>query len=319
MPYPTVVPKPDREKTSWWDAWCRTAWKPIYATAVLILLIGAVIGVGLLLKRRAQNLQARQTPVPQVSPGVTHDNPAPNAPSPSPAPIKSPPEPPVIALNDIGRTVTIDKNGNATGLDDVAGSTRDEIAKVLVSERLEQPAILKELSGQEGSLRGSKNAQPFKLVSPSRTVILSDRPTLKWEKAPGATSYQVYVNDQVGHKVARSDELPPERTEWTLPKSLERGDIYAWAVVAVVDGKEIVSPGPSSPEMKFQVLSLSGLRELNHLKKTRSHLALGVLYTKLGLIDAAEREFQELVRLNPKDTVTKKLLRSVTLIRGTLR
>ena len=40
----------------------------------------------------------------------------------------------------------------------------------------------------------------------------------------------------------RSEELPSERTEWLLPKPLKRGEVYAWNVVAVVDGKEISSP-----------------------------------------------------------------------------
>jgi hypothetical protein len=306
---------------SWWRG---LTWKPIYAAAVVVIGIAIVIGAALVLKRRAENFQAKQMATPLVSPSSTTDIRVANVPSPLPTPNVSPIEKPnsaeaVIVINDRGGTITVDKSGSVAGLDDVPPPTRDEIAKVLLSQRLERPAILKEIGGQDGTLRGTKNAPPFKLISPSRTVIVSNRPTLKWEKAPGASSYQVYVNDQAGHEVARSEELPSERTEWTLPKPLRRGEIYAWAVVAVIDGKEILSPGASSPEMKFQVLPLSSLRELDHLKKTRSRLALGVFYTRLGLIDAAEREFQELVRLNPHDTVTKKLLRSVTLIRDTLR
>ena len=71
-------------------------------------------------------------------------------------------------------------------------ATRDQIAKVLLSERLERPAILKELGAQEAGLRGSRKKSPFKLVFPSRSVIVTDRPMLKWEKAAGATSYKVY-------------------------------------------------------------------------------------------------------------------------------
>jgi hypothetical protein len=322
--YAPVTQEPAREKFSWLTWWRGLAWKPIYAAAVVVIGIAIVIGAAFLLKRRAENLQARQVPVPQVSPGSTPDGHAANLPSPPASPNESPIEKPntaeeIVALNDRGRTITVDKSGNVAGLDDVPVPTREEIAKVLLSERLEQPAIVRKLSGQEGTLRGRKSAQPFKLTYPSRKVIVTDRPTLKWEKASGASSYRVYVNNPAGREVARSEELPSERTEWILPKPLKRGEIYVWTVVAVVNGKEIVSPGVSSPEMKFQVLPLSSLRELDHLKKTRSRLALGVFYTRLGLIDAAEREFQELVRLNPHDTVTKKLLRSVTLIRGTLR
>jgi hypothetical protein len=88
-----------------------------------------------------------------------------------------------------------------------------------------------------------------------------------------------------------------------------------WTVMAVVDGKEIVSPGPSAPEMKFQILSMSNLKELNQLKRTRSHLALGVFYTRVGMIAEAEREFQKLLRLNPNSKAVGHLLRSFRLVR----
>jgi len=70
--------------------------------------------------------------------------------------------------------------------------------------------------------------------------------------------------------------------------------------------------------MKFQVLSDNDLQKLNQLKRTRSHLALGVFYGKVGFLAEAEREFQELVRLNPDDQVAEKLLRSVRVLRSAL-
>ena len=68
--------------------------------------------------------------------------------------------------------------------------------------------------------------------------------------------------------------------------------------------------------MKFQVLSSADLQKLDGLKRTRSHLVLGVFYARVGLLAEAERELQELVRLNPDDKVAKKLLRSVRSRRG---
>jgi len=198
----------------------------------------------------------------------------------------------------------------------VPSPTRDEIAQVLLSERLDQPAILKELGGQDGGLRGSNNAQPFKLTYPSRTVIVTDRPNLKWERASSASSYRVYVSDQAGNEVARSQDLPSERSAWVVPKPLKRGEIYDWTVVAMVSGREIVSSGPTAPEMKFQVLSARNLQQLSQLQKARSHLALGVFYTKVGMTRQAEREFQELVRLNPNSKVATNLLRNVRLLGG---
>jgi hypothetical protein len=323
--YSPVRQQPMRGEFSWLGWWRGLAWKPIYAAAVVVIGIALVIGAAVFLNRRADNFQAKQGPTPDVNRGAPGQTPTPhNRPGNSPSPPATPNESSVenpnnpatsVALNDRVGMVMLDKAGKLSGLDNVPAPTQDEIAKVLLSERIERPAILKDLAGQDSSLRGSNSAPPFKLTSPSRTAIITDRPALKWDKAPGASSYRVYVNDPAGREVARSEELPPERTKWILPKPVKRGEVYTWTVVAIADGKEIVSPGPSSPEMKFQVISSGSLRQLNKLKKARSHLALGVFYVRVGLLADAEREFQQLVRLNPESKVASKLLRTARLIR----
>jgi hypothetical protein len=188
--YTPVVLEPAREKIPWWNSWRGLAWKPIYAAAIVLMGIALIIG-GLFLKRRADNFQARQTPSPNVNLGTasqtpTPDNGAANVPSPPPTPNESPTEKPnsaeaIVVLNDRGRAITVDKSGIVSGLDNVDAVTRDEIAKVLLSERIEPPPILRELAGQESTLRGG-NKQSFKLISPTRTVLVTDRPTFKWEK-----------------------------------------------------------------------------------------------------------------------------------------
>jgi hypothetical protein len=302
----------ERPAMGWWR---RLSWKPIYSAAVVVLGIALVIGAAFLLKRRAENLRAQHGLTPQGSPVSTPDSRLANVPSspakPNETPIEKPNNAKAIIVNDRGGTVTVDKSGSVAGLDDVPAPIRDEIAQVLLSERLERPAILKELGGQQNNLRGGKTDQPFKLISPSRTVIISDRPALKWEKASGASSYRVYINDSAGHAVARSEELPSERTEWISPMPLKRAEIYSWTVVALIDGKEIASPGPSSPEMKFRVLSAGSLQQLNTLKKARSRLALGVFYAREGMTAESEREFRILVRDNPSSQPANKLLRDV--------
>ena len=286
------------------------AWKPIYAAAILVIGIALVIGAALQLKRRAENLRAKEA---QASPALAPDDRAANDLSPLATPNESPVESPdssaaIIALNDRAGMVTVDKSGNVSGLDDVPAPNREDIAKALLSERIARPAILRDLAGKENVVRGSESPQPFRLIFPSRAVIVSDRPALKWGAVSGASSYRVYVRDSAGQEMARSEELPSERTEWLLPKPLKRGEIYVWNVVAVVDGKEIASPGPSAPEMKFQVLSARNLQQLTQLKKTGSNLALGVFYSREGMVPGAEREFQALVRENPGSVVAKKLL-----------
>ena len=84
-----------------------------------------------------------------------------------------------------------------------------------------------------------------------------------------------------------------------------------WEVEATVDGKKIVSPGTSAPQMKFKILSANSAQELEQLKRVRSHLALGVFYAHEGLVGEAEREFQILVRENPRTPALKKLLSQI--------
>ena len=150
---------------------------------------------------------------------------------------------------------------------------------------------------------------------PIRRVVTEDRPTFKWESLSGATNYRVYVLDVNSDQVAQSEELSPTQTQWKAPTPLRRGQIFSWVVTAQVDGKEIVSPSASAPEVKFAILSSNDLNELNQLKKVDSHLALGVFYAKVGLVTEAEREFQKLIQLNPQSALPRKLLQSVRNLR----
>jgi lipopolysaccharide biosynthesis regulator YciM len=86
-------------------------------------------------------------------------------------------------------------------------------------------------------------------------------------------------------------------------------------VTGLVDGKKVVAPSASAPEMKFAVLSTVDFQELSRLKKSNSHLALGVFYARVGLLNEAEREFEHLVELNPQSELSRKLLQSVRTIK----
>jgi len=311
------IQKEQRHKASSVSWWHGLRWKPIYSAVIVVIGIALVIGAALLLNRRPENQQAQNQPTPQVSPTLSPDSRTASVPTPtsseSPPPEKQS-SAPFISLNDSSGAISVDRSGNIFGLDNVPTSSRDEIKQTLIAENITPPAILKELGGNEGSLRGGSTKQPFTLKSPLRTVILSDRPVFSWNKMPGAISYTVYVTDASGREVSRSEAMPSESTQWHLPKTLPRGQVYSWSVVAIVNGKEIVSPGSSSPEVRFQVLSNNRLKQLNQVKATRSHLALGVFYAKVGMTFEAEREFKVVLQLNPTSELARKLLQSAQLL-----
>lgn len=120
------------------------------------------------------------------------------------------------------------------------------------------------------------------------------------------------VNDLSGHVVKRSDDLPAETTEWRVTQGLKRGEVYAWTVVAVIDSKEVVSPGPAAPEMKFHVLSMQSLQQLTTLKKTqftsRSRSFLCKRWSNCG----GATRVSGISRLNSKSKLASKLLKAVS-------
>ena len=321
--YASIRRQPDATSTPGVPWWPRLASRPTYAMAVIALVVILTAIVAILVKRRTEPLEAKRTepnqigvvptPIPTVSVAASNSSPSPESVG-TPTPIDD--SSLVATLRDGNREITLDRGGHVSGLDDVAEVTRREIADALLAEKIERPTVLNDIAGQSSALRGPTSAKTFRLLSPGRSVIVDDRPTFKWEKLAGASSYRVYVGDSLGREIAQSQELTSEQMMWRVPKPLDRNQVYSWNVVATIDGNEVASPGPSSPEMKFRVLSLGEFQKIEQLKKTRSHLSLGVAYAKAGLVSEAEKEFQTLVQLNPESQLARKLLRSVRAMRN---
>lgn len=296
----------------WWQQLQR---KPVYAVATILLLAVAVLIGAIALSRRAELLEANKQD--QRNPGIEQS--AGLSPYPAPSVVSSPSDDnsaKVAVVKDAAGEVTIYKNGQVTGLDQLSAKSRQYVARAALSEQLEPADILRRLSAEQSSLRSNDNGQQkFRLLYPLRRVVTEDRPVFRWESLPGVSSYRVYVLDADGNQVSQSEELPPTQTQWKVPVRLRRGQIFLWVVTAMVDGKKIVSPSASTPEMKFAILSTADFQELIHLKQSNSHLALGIFYARTGLLDLAESEFQSLVELNPKSEMPRKLLHSVRAIR----
>lgn len=307
----------DVSDAPWWQ---RLQLRPVYAVAAIVLVAVAVLLGVIALNKRPGALEA--TKQGQADPG---NKPSPIASfSPAPDVVPNPPgagdSVKVAILKDRAGDVTIDKNGRVTGLDDVEEDSRRYVARVALAGQFEVPDVLRDLSGEQSGLRGDDDGpQEFRLLYPLRSVIVEDRPVFQWKSLPGVSSYRVYVLDANGKQVNQSEELPPNQTQWKTPAPLRRGQVFSWAVIAILDGKKVVSPSASDPEMKFAVLSTADFQAWSRLKKSKSHLALGVFYARTGLLNQAEREFESLIKLNPQSELPKKLLQSLRSIRTRIK
>lgn len=218
----------------------------------------------------------------------------------------------VVRLKDGDQDVSLDNQGKLSGLEKLAPPIQRAVQAALASEHLLEPKVLNELAGTKINLMdGSTDGRPFKLIAPVGVVISNNRPTLRWQPLDGATSYTVSVFDSDFNRVARSN--PQSTTAWTVPLSLQNGNIYSWEVTALKDNQEITSPVAPAPRAQFKIVEIEKLKEIASVRRNRplSHLTLGVLYARAGLLMEAEREFRALLNDNPQSNVAKKLLSTV--------
>lgn len=223
---------------------------------------------------------------------------------------------PLIALNDGMGQVTLDQNGQVAGLQSLPPDLKKNVESVLLTRKLQVTPALADLSPGAGRLRGGGTEQSVLMpLEPTGIVIESDQPTFRWRVLPGASDYVLTIYDSQLRSIQNSGPLGG--TEWTATRPLQRGVTYSWQISAVKEGKTVVAPKPPLPEARFKVLDLKGVTALENAKRVhgRSHLAMGVLYWRLGLVDAAERELEALVRGNPDSPVAVAILESLRSLR----
>lgn len=255
--------------------------------------------------------EQKDVPLPTPSPSETISTPAPvTPPSINPAPHASE----LVALNDGGSRVALDRQGRLKGMEGAPPDARLAVSRALSSRRLEPSPLLKGLAEGEGGILmgGGASRASFAPRWPVGKVVRETRPAFSWSPLPGARSYTVSVVDSKFRPVAQS--RPLEQPSWTTDAPLARGAIYSWQVTAkLADGTEVTSPAAPAPQARFRVLDADAHDRLTRLEKAapNSRLARGVAYAQAGLLDEAEAELKELLKENPRSQVARDLLRSL--------
>lgn len=266
----------------------------IYATVLALLIVGTWLARQLFF-----NKDNSQVAITQPSPTVT--------PSPEIAPVKL-----LAQLNDGGGMLALDEGGALSGAENLPTEYQQLLKLSLTEPRLVRSAALNGLGSPSASLMsGGSGKAAFAMIEPVAKVLLTDKPTLRWQPLAGATAYEVEVFDEKFDSVLKSEKL--ETTSWRVTKPLARGRVYAWQVKAIKDGQEIKAPQPPAPLARFRVLAKAEAEKIEQARMgfASSHLLLGRLYAEAGLLDEAEREFRELQKANPESELVKRLLSQV--------
>lgn len=221
----------------------------------------------------------------------------------------------VASFQDGGTSFVLTKDLQLNGGESLPAPYRQLVRETLVNKRLQAPPFLSEIIPKGGVLMGQANGVPFSLIHPVGVVVVADRPEFHWDIVPGARGYEVGISDTKFNEVESSTLL--NDTTWTPSRPLKRGEIYVWQVTALRGNTEIRSPVPPAPEARFKVLEADQMKELNETSRTYSnfHMLMGILYSKLGVLDQAESEFKELLKANPDSAEARGLLNSVEALR----
>ena len=268
-------------------------WLMAAAAAFAVLALSAMV---LLLRRTTE------APVTASAPVAT----APVAPA-----TVTPPSPAVVAsLADGEGRIALLRDGSIAGVALRSPRDADDVRAVLSGRSMFIPTFV---ASMPVAVRGGDaSAHPLHVIEPFRSAVLEARPRFWWTPVPGARSYRVAVFDADYEEVTRSEAL--SGTSWTPPEPLPAGVDLTWHVVAVTAAGEISSAGPHSAEAVFRVLPAKAAAdvEAGEAHYRHSHLMRGLLYTRHGLLNDAEREFRALAKQNPDSPVARTLIDTVS-------
>ncbi len=208
-------------------------------------------------------------------------------------------------IYDTGKRYVVSYYDDRISVSNLAPELRLDAAKVMKGQTIADTALLEELAQPEMDVRGGDDdKKKIVLVSPVGTVIVEDRPVLKWRPIEDASSYVVDIVDETFSPVAQSPQL--EGTQWAVKESLKRDTVYMWQVTAYRDGERI--EGRLNQIGKFKVVSEGKLIEVGRARRRyTSHFELGVYYLREGLLDEAEREFRRVLARNPSSKLVERI------------
>lgn len=301
-------PKAEESIRAWFEVpSTRWAWRGLgtVATAALLVWFGISNWRGQETPQPAQLL----TP-PTNTPNQRNAEGMPNAPAATPATTALPSDGPKIVLLDAGQQVALDAADQLLGLETLSLPLQAAVKDALLTQQIKVSAQVIRMRAATVELLGKEHAAAdLILLSPVGQVVPSTQPVLKWQALSGASSYFVNVYDANLRKVASSGALTV--TEWKPEPALERGHSYYWQVRAIKDEQEFFAPAPSAPDAKFKVLEHAQLAEIEQTKAVRnSHLALGVLYARAGMLEEAQLEFKALAAANPHSPIARRILQN---------
>ncbi|MDZ4796972.1 MAG: hypothetical protein SGI92_02330 [Bryobacteraceae bacterium] len=158
------------------------------------------------------------------------------------------------------------------------------VPAAVTASSVKLPVELLQLRPSLGVLLGPPaDAATWRVVSPSATIVSSDRPEFRWESLAGVSAYQIAVFDDRLQRIASAAVKEPR---WVPDVPLPRGVVLQWQVRA---GSR-TAPAPPQPDARFRVLRAEEAARWAQLQsQDTDRVRLGLEAARLGLREEALR------------------------------
>lgn len=210
-------------------------------------------------------------------------------------------------LQDEGRQIGLRDDGTIAGLQLGDNRWNEFLARALRDGQIPHPPRDPALSSGRETLLGPETSDDLAAVRPINEVVLETRPRFQWKSGDATARYVVQVFDEDFRLVMASPAISD--TFWTSSAALERSRLYSWQVTASSSSGSQVAPRPPQPQARFRILSATDAEDIQRAREMTpvSHLLLGLVFSRKGLFNDAEKEFRMLLAENPDSPVAKRL------------
>lgn len=187
----------------------------------------------------------------------------------------------------------------------LAPELRVTFEDALANRRFILPEIVKNLHGAQEQLAGQSNRSTsgLRLIRPVGIAVATGTPVFQWGGMANASGYRLTISMHGSEKPSETIDLDGSQVTYVASKPLVPGETYEWEVQALREGQPIAqAPAPPEPEALFYVL---GQQQQDEIARQRekfggSHLALGLVYARAGLIEDAGEQFAALAKEDPE-------------------
>ncbi len=213
---------------------------------------------------------------------------------------------------DGSQSIAIASDGTITGLPESELDLRTSVILAIREQTIQVRVRLPVLPGMKGS-----DIPPLSesfVLEPYHTVVSNVQPMFRWKGTAKAKSYEVHVYDESKTLIEKSEILTEPL--WTPLNSLQRGQTFLWDVLVTFEDGTTSLPR-NEPNAVFRILSEEEFAryQVTVARLKGFHSALGTYFVREGLLDEAQAEFEELLRLNPDSKSIQSLVEKARALR----